>query len=102
MVIAAQFIVVDWRHLLLAGLSRRTVTVIPRDAPAAVVGLQIGGRGPKLGHFRFDRRGQKRPCAIPQNIGQPVRLPVRENSWATEQNCLCRSPRLWHILNARA
>jgi hypothetical protein len=26
---------------------------MPRDAAAAVVGLQIGGRGQKLGHFRF-------------------------------------------------
>ena len=33
---------------------------VPDDAAAAVVGLQIGGRGQKLGHFRFDRLGQKR------------------------------------------
>jgi hypothetical protein len=28
---------------------------VPQHAPAAVVGLQIDGRGQKLGHFRFDR-----------------------------------------------
>ena len=37
------------------------------DAPAAVVGLQIGGRGQKLRHFGFDRLGKKRPRAIAQN-----------------------------------
>ena len=45
---------------------------VSHDAPAAVVGLQVGGRGQKLGHFRFDRLGQKRPRAIAQNLGQPV------------------------------
>ena len=44
---------------------------VSHDAPAAV-GLQIGGRGQKLGYFRFDRLGQKRPRAIAQNLGQPV------------------------------
>src|SRR5271166_2967101 len=28
---------------------------VPNDAPAAVVGLQIGGRGQKLGHFPPER-----------------------------------------------
>ena len=50
---------------------------VSQDAPAAVVGLQIGGRGQKLGHFRFDRLGQKRPRAIAQNLGQPV----GQNPW---------------------
>ena len=44
---------------------------VSHDAPAAV-GLQISGRGQKLGHFRFDRLGQKRPRAIAQNLAQPV------------------------------
>ena len=50
---------------------------VSHDAPAAVVDLQIGGRGQKLGHFRFDRLGQKGPSAIPQNLGQPV----GQNPW---------------------
>ena len=53
---------------------------VPHDAPAAVVGLQIGGRSQKLGHFRFDRLGQKRPCAIAQNLGQPV----GQNPWLNQ------------------
>lgn len=36
--------------------------------PAAVLGLQIGGRGQK--HFCFDRLGQNRPRAIAQNLDQ--------------------------------
>ena len=53
---------------------------VPHHAPAAVVGLQIGGRGQKLGHFRFDRLRQKRPRAIAQNLGQPV----AQNSWLNQ------------------
>ena len=53
---------------------------VPDDAPAAVVGLQIGGRGQKLGHFRFDRLGQKRPRPIAQNLGQPV----GQNLWLNQ------------------
>ena len=53
---------------------------VPHDSPAAVVGLQIGGRGQKLGHFRFDRLGQKRPRAIAQNLGQPV----GQNPWLNQ------------------
>jgi hypothetical protein len=49
---------------------------VSHDAPAAV-GLQIGGRGEKLGHFQFDRLGQKCPRAIAQNLGQPV----SQNPW---------------------
>ena len=45
---------------------------VPHDAPAAVVGFQIGRRGQKLGHFRLNRLNQKRPRAIAQNLGQPV------------------------------
>jgi hypothetical protein len=53
---------------------------VPHDAPAAVVGLQIGARGQKLGHFRFDRLGQKRPRAIAQNLAQPV----GQNPWLNQ------------------
>ena len=52
---------------------------VSHDAPAAV-GLQIGGRGQKLGHFRFDRLGQKRPRAIAQNLAQPV----GQNPWLNQ------------------
>jgi hypothetical protein len=31
-----------------------------RQAPTTVIGLQVGGRGHKLRHFRFDRPGQNR------------------------------------------
>ena len=41
---------------------------VPHDAPAAVVGFQIGGRGQKPGHFRLNRLNQKRPRAIAQNL----------------------------------
>jgi hypothetical protein len=36
---------------------------MPYDAPAAVVGLQIGGRRQELGHFRLNGLAQKRPLA---------------------------------------
>ena len=52
---------------------------VSHDAPAAV-GLQIGGRGQKLGYFRFDRLGQKRPRAIAQNLAQPV----GQNPWLNQ------------------
>jgi hypothetical protein len=53
---------------------------VPHDPPAAVAGLQIGCRGQKLGHFRFDRLGQERPRAIAQNLGQPV----GQNPWLNQ------------------
>src|ERR1700688_585817 len=45
---------------------------VTHDAPAAIVGLQFGGRGQKLGHFRFDRLGQKGARPIAQDFRQPI------------------------------
>src|ERR1700736_2978479 len=45
---------------------------VTHDAPAAIVGLQFGGRGQKLGHFRFDRLGQKGARPIAQDFSQPI------------------------------
>ena len=46
-------------------------TAVAHDAPTAVAALQIGGRGQKLGNFRFERLSQKLAGAIapyfPQN-----------------------------------
>src|SRR5260370_23821242 len=45
---------------------------VPQGAPPGVVGLQFGGRGQKLGHFRFDRLGQKGARPIAQDFSQPI------------------------------
>ena len=42
------------------------------EVSALTLARPKGDRGQKLGHFRFDRLGQKRPRAIAQNLGQPV------------------------------
>src|SRR5260370_42250803 len=60
---------------------------VPHDAPAAIVGLQFGGRGQKLGHFRFDRLGQEgaRP------IAQDFRQPIDQSSWLNQfENVIVR------------